>query len=154
MDANQSIAQFAAQTRWNNLPAKVQEKARLCFIDNLGATIAGTKTRVSQICADYAQAAWPADAATILLHGKRSSPVGAAFANAAAANGIDTDDSVRYAWGHGGAQIFPVSLAVAEGLNLDGARHTVGDTCKLRQPAIAHTLDDLAAPTLRVDKVL
>ncbi len=122
MDANQLIAQFIVQTQWNNLPAKVQEKARMCFIDNLGATIAGTKTRVSQICADYAQAAWPADTATILLHGKRSSPVGAAFANAAAANGIDTDDSVRYAWGHGGAQIFPVALAVAEGLDLDGAR--------------------------------
>lgn len=122
MDANQLIAQFTVQTQWNKLPAKVQEKARMCFIDNLGATIAGTKTRVSQICADYAQAAWAGDTATILLHGKRSSPVGAAFANAAAANGLDTDDSVRYAWGHGGAQIFPVALALAEGLDLEGAR--------------------------------
>ncbi len=122
MDANQLIAQFTVQTQWNNLPAKVREKARMCFIDNLGATIAGTKTRVSQICADYAQTACAGDAATILLHGKRASPVGAAFANAAAANGIDTDDSVRYAWGHGGAQIFPVALALAEGLDLDGAR--------------------------------
>jgi 2-methylcitrate dehydratase PrpD len=100
----------------------VQEKARMCFIDNLGAAIAGVKTRVSQICADYAQATWTADSATILLHGKRSSPVGAAFANAAAANGFDSDDSVRYAWGHGGAQIFPVALAVAEGLDLGGAQ--------------------------------
>lgn len=122
MDANQQIARFVSQTRWKELPAKVQEKARMCFIDNLGATIAGIKTRVSQICADYAQATWAADSATILLHGKRSSPAGAAFANAAAANGIDSDDSVRYAWGHGGAQIFPVALAVAEGLDLGGAQ--------------------------------
>ena len=122
MDANQLIAQFTVETQWDNLPAKVQEKARMCFIDNLGATIAGTKTRVSQICAGYAQTAWTGDTATILLHGKRASPVGAAFANAAAANGIDTDDSVRYAWGHGGAQIFPVAIALAEGLDLDGAR--------------------------------
>lgn len=93
----------------------------MCFIDNLGATLAGTETRVSKICTDYARDIWAGDAATILLQGKRSSPVGAAFANAAAANGIDIDDSVRYAWGHGGAQIFPVALAVAEGLGLDGA---------------------------------
>lgn len=77
MDANQQIARFVSQTRWKELPTKVQEKARMCFIDNLGATIAGIKTRVSQICADYAQTTWAADSATILLHGKRSSPAGA-----------------------------------------------------------------------------
>jgi 2-methylcitrate dehydratase PrpD len=122
VDANQLLAQFIAETRWEHLPAAVQEKARMCLVDNLGATLAGTLTRVSRICADYAQTAWMADSATILLHGKRSSAAGAAFANAAAANGIDSDDSVRYAWGHGGAQIFPVALALAEGLGLNGAR--------------------------------
>jgi len=122
MDANELTARFITETRWEKLPPAVQEKARMCLIDNLGATLAGTLTRVSRICTDYARATWPAESATILLHGKRAAPVGAAFANAAAANGIDTDDGVRYAWGHGGAQIFPVALAMAEGLDLDGAR--------------------------------
>ena len=122
MDANQIIAHFIAQTRWEKLPLKVQEKSRMCFIDNLGATLAGTETRVSKICADFAQVTWSGDTATVLLRGNRLSPVGAAFANAAAANGIDIDDSVRYAWGHGGAQIFPVALAMAESLGLDGKR--------------------------------
>lgn len=122
MDANQLTAQFIAETRWQKLPAAVQEKARMCLIDNLGATLAGTTTRVSQICADYAQVAWPSDSSTILLHGKSASPVGAAFANAAAANGIDSDDGLQYAYGHGGAQIFPAALAVAEALNLSGTR--------------------------------
>ncbi len=121
MDTNHSIALFITQERWEDLPTAVQEKVRMCFIDNLGATLAGTKTRVSKICSNYAQDIYAGDTATILLHSKRSSPVGAAFANAAAANGIDIDDSVRYAWGHGGAQIFPVALAIAEGLCLDGA---------------------------------
>ena len=35
---------------------------------------------------------------------------------------VDCDDSVRYAWEHGGAQIFPVALAVTEGLGLGGER--------------------------------
>jgi len=48
--------------------------------------------------------------------------VGAAFANAAAANGIDADDGLQYAYGHGGAQIFPVGLSVGEALDLSGKR--------------------------------
>lgn len=122
MDGNQLTARFIAETRWEDLPPEVQEKARMCLVDNLGATLAGTLTRVSQICADYAQATWPADNAAILLHGKRSSAVGAAFANAAAANGIDSDDGLQYAYGHGGAQIFPAALAVGEALDLSGTR--------------------------------
>jgi len=126
MDGNQLTAKFIAETRWEDLPADVQEKARMCLVDNLGATLSGTKTRYSQICADYAQATWPADKATILLHGQLASAVGAAFANAAAANGIDTDDGLIYAYGHGGAQIFPASLAVAEALDLNGERFLAG----------------------------
>jgi 2-methylcitrate dehydratase PrpD len=117
MDGNQITAQFIAETRWEDLPDAVKEKARMCLVDNLGATLAGTLTRVSRICADYAEATWPADKATILLQKKRSSAVGAAFANAAAANGIDADDGLQYAYGHGGAQIFPVALSVGETLD-------------------------------------
>ena len=84
----------------------------MCLVDNLGATLPGTQTRYSQICAEYAQVTWPSEKATILLHHKSASAVGAAFANAAAANGIDTDDGLVYAYGHGGAQIFPAALAV------------------------------------------
>ena len=78
MDANQLTAQFITETRWEMLPSKVKEKARMCLVDNLGATLAGTPTRVSQICADYAQVTWPGEAATILLHDKRASAVAVA----------------------------------------------------------------------------
>jgi 2-methylcitrate dehydratase PrpD len=122
MDGNQLTAEFIAETRWKDLPVEVQEKARMCLIDSLGATLAGTLTRVSRICAGYARETWPVDKATILLQGKKSSAVGAAFANAAAANGIDADDGLQYAYGHGGAQIFPVALSVGESLDLSGKR--------------------------------
>ena len=125
MDGNELTAKFITETRWEDLPPEVQEKARMCLVDNLGATLAGTLTRVSQICADYAEVTWPADKATILLHGKRSSAVGAAFANAAAANGIDSDDGLQYAYGHGGAQIFPVALSVGEALDLSGEQSAI-----------------------------
>ena len=100
----------------------------MCFADSLGAAIAGTLTHVSRISADYAVEAWGGDQATVLRHepgqglyGLRASMAGAAFANANAANGLDLDDSARYAYGHAGAQIIPAALAVAEALDRTGA---------------------------------
>ncbi len=122
MNGDDLVARFVANTRWDMLPDSVRRKVRMCLVDNLGATLAGTLTRVSQIAAEYAAQAWHGDEATILLHGKRAGSAGAAFANGCAANGIDIDDSARYAYGHAGAQIFPAALAMAEALEVDGAR--------------------------------
>jgi 2-methylcitrate dehydratase PrpD len=126
MNSIDLIAQFIVNITWEQLPETVQRKARMCLVDNFGGTLAGTLTRVSQIGADYAVTAWPGDAATILLSGKKASAIGAAFANGCASNGLDVDDSARYAYGHAGAQIFPTALAVAEARNLSGAQMLTG----------------------------
>jgi 2-methylcitrate dehydratase PrpD len=122
MDGNELTARFIQNTRWEMLPQPVQQKARMCLMDNVGATLAGTLTRVSQITGAYAAQAWRGDQATILLQGRRSTAAGAAFANGWTANGVDVDDGAQYAYGHPGAQIFPTVLAVSEALDLDGAR--------------------------------
>lgn len=114
--------EFIANTCWDALPVPVRQKIRMCLVDDVGATLSGTLTRVSRITAEYATEAWCGDQATILLHGLRASAVGAAFANAWAANGLDIDDGAQYAYGHAGAQIFPAALAVAESLGLSGSR--------------------------------
>ena len=128
MNAHELAARFVSELRWDALPEQVQRKVRMCLVDNLGGTLAGTLTRVSQIGADYAVETWPGDEATVLhqvpgkgLRGRRSSAVGAAFANGCASNGVDIDDSARYAYGHAGAQIFPTALAVSESEGLSGA---------------------------------
>lgn len=126
MNSLDLVSQFIAAITWERLPEEVQWKARMCLIDNLGATLAGTLTRVSQIGADYALQTWPGEQASILLRGKSASALGAAFANACASNGIDIDDSARYAYGHAGAQIFPTALAIAEARNLSGAQMLCG----------------------------
>jgi 2-methylcitrate dehydratase PrpD len=122
MDGNELTANFVATTRWENLPEAVKKKTLMCLVDNVGAAISGTLTRVSEITADYAVQCWPGDQATILLRGKKASAVGAAFANGWTANGLDIDDGIQYAYGHAGAQLFPTTLAVAEALDLDGHR--------------------------------
>jgi 2-methylcitrate dehydratase PrpD len=128
MNAHELTARFVSEVRWDALPGPVQHKARMCFVDNLGGTLAGTLTRVSQIGASYPAAVWPGDEASIFrqvdgrgLQIQPASAVGAAFANGCASNGIDIDDSARYAYGHAGAQVFPTALAVSESEGLSGA---------------------------------
>jgi 2-methylcitrate dehydratase PrpD len=128
MNGHELAATFIEGAHWEVLPEPVQRKVHMCFVDGLGATIAGARAPVSRISADYAVEAWGGDQATVLrwdpgrgLYGLRASMAGAAFANGNAANGIDIDDSARYAYGHAGAAIFPTALVVAEALDRSGA---------------------------------
>jgi 2-methylcitrate dehydratase PrpD len=121
MDGNEAVARFIGKITWQALPADVQRKARMAMLDTLGATLVGTLTPVSRITAEYAVHTWPGNAATILLHRKRASAIGAAFSNGYAANGVDIDDCALYTKGHPGAQVFPAALALAESQGLGGA---------------------------------
>jgi 2-methylcitrate dehydratase PrpD len=122
MNALERAGHFIAAISWQELPAAVQEKARLCLVDNLGAALAGGLMRVSQIGAAYAAETWPGDQALILQSGQRAATLGAAFANGCASNALDIDDSARYAYGHAGAQIFPTALAAAQACQRSGAQ--------------------------------
>jgi 2-methylcitrate dehydratase PrpD len=126
LNANDLAARFIATASWQNLPDAVHEKALMCLVDNLGALLAGTLTRISRIAAEYAAVTWPGDQATIVLHAQHSTAIGAAFANGCAANGLDVDDSARYAYGHAGAQIMATALAVAEARHLSGTQLLTG----------------------------
>jgi 2-methylcitrate dehydratase PrpD len=116
-----SWPRFVATTTWEDLPVDVQESARLCLLDDLGALLAGLAAPIAGITAGVAHRVWGGDEATIVVDGARASVAGAAFANASAANGTDIDDCALYTWGHPGAQLFPAALAVAELAALRGA---------------------------------
>jgi 2-methylcitrate dehydratase PrpD len=121
MDGNGLVSAFINEITWKEVPLQAQRMARMALLDALGATLVGTLTPVSHITAQYAAQTWPGDQATILLHGRQASAIGAAFANGYAANGVDIDDCALYTKGHPGAQIFPTALALTESLDLGGA---------------------------------
>lgn len=126
VDGEHRVAEFVVNTRWESLSEPVQCKARMCLLDTLGATLAGTLTKASRIVAEYVGEAWRGNDATILLHGKRATAAGAALANGYSANGVDIDDCGLYTRGHPGAQIIAAALAVAEKLELGGAQMMTG----------------------------
>lgn len=119
-DGSDLVADFICSLAWETLPPAVQERARLCLLDGLGATLAGALTPISRIAADYAAAAWRGEEASIFLHGRRASAAGAAFANACAGNALDVDDDAIFTRGHPGAQLIPCTLAVAEKVGASG----------------------------------
>nr|NIN96815.1 hypothetical protein [Anaerolineae bacterium] len=96
MDGNDLAAQFIRDTRWNELPDAVQQKVKMCLVDIIAAIVGGVLTPISDIAAAYAPFAWLGDEATILLHDRRATAAGAAFANACAANALDCDDGGAY----------------------------------------------------------
>ncbi len=120
MDGNRIAAQFIHSTSWDRLPEVVQHKAKMCLVDIVAASVGGVLTPISDITAAYAAEAWRGNEATILLHDRRASAAGAAFANACAANALDCDDGGEYTRGHQGAQVFPTALALSEKLELGG----------------------------------
>jgi 2-methylcitrate dehydratase PrpD len=119
--AEARLCDFVAAIRWEDLPADVQERARFCLVDTIGAAIAGLATPASAIAARLAPRVWGGYESTVLLDGARASAAGAAFANATAANGTDIDDCAKYTWGHPGALVVPTALAVGERVAASGA---------------------------------
>jgi 2-methylcitrate dehydratase PrpD len=116
------VVRFVHDCNWDALPSSVQGRIKMALLDDLGATLAGTLTRVSRITAAYAADAWPGEEATILLHDRRALAIGGAFANGYAANALDIDGCALYTKGHPGAQVFPTALALGETLGIDGKR--------------------------------
>ena len=115
-----ALAGFILETRWQDVPPDVRERALLCLMDNVASALSASTARSAQIAASLARDVLPGDQATVLISGVRSSALGAAFANGVAANAYDIDDCGLYTWGHPGAQVLAASLALAEKLGADG----------------------------------
>jgi 2-methylcitrate dehydratase PrpD len=126
MDGDSLVSRFIVETTWNDIPGQVRDKAKMCMMDNLAATVSGAQTGVSRVASEFASSCMPGSAASILVRGQKATMAGAAFANGCAANGLDTDDGARYAYGHAGAQIFPAALALVEAGGLRGSSLLTG----------------------------
>jgi 2-methylcitrate dehydratase PrpD len=120
MGAIDNVTDFITTTSWSDLPPAIQTKSVSCLLDSFGATLVGAQTKVAEIADTYAREHLKGDGATILGSGAKVSAMGAAFANAVAANGTDIDDCGIYTGGHPGAQVFPTALVLAEELRLSG----------------------------------
>ncbi|MGE8641415.1 MAG: MmgE/PrpD family protein, partial [Achromobacter sp.] len=115
------LAAFAANLRYEDIPAPVLRRAEDLMLDCLASILAGASARAVQAIDRYAAAMGPADGPSeVLITRRRSSPLFAAMVNAAAAHVVEQDDVHNGSVFHPAAVVFPPALAVAQALGSSG----------------------------------
>jgi 2-methylcitrate dehydratase PrpD len=120
-DPTRALAEFAAGLRFEAIPAAVIRRAEDLFLDWFASALAGKQARPVESLARFIEAMGPADGPSeILIHRRGSSPLVAAFANAAASHFAEQDDVHNGSVFHPATVVFPAALAVAQALGSTG----------------------------------
>ncbi len=120
-----TLAAFAADLRFEQIPAPVLRRAEDLLLDWLGSSLAGRNSRAVQSIAKFAATMGPVDlqgpgSAEILISRRRSTPLFAAMVNAAASHVAEQDDVHNGSVFHPAAVVFPPALAVAQAIGASG----------------------------------
>ena len=132
----ETLADFAAATRYDDLPAHVAEESRRLLLDSIGCAIGGLSHSRGEIALAYARMQGPGvpgHQARVLGTPLRTSINAASFANAELINALDFDAILPP--GHVTPYVLPGALAFAE------AGHTSGQDL-LCAIALAHEMSN------------
>ncbi len=120
-----AMAKFAAELGYDDLPDSLLTVLRRSFLDTMGVAAVGSTTELSALARKGALALFGAGAAgpaRILFDGRTVSPAGAAMAGAFGVDSIDAHDGTSPNKGHAGSAIFPSLLAIADAMQVSGAK--------------------------------
>jgi 2-methylcitrate dehydratase PrpD len=117
-----TLAKYASEFQFEDIPANVLERAKNTICDCTGAMIFGYDLPWSQMIVDYATKYGPGGKSRILgPGGAQVQPQMAALANGAMAHAFELDGSTKPSVGvHPCATIFPAALAVAQERGFSG----------------------------------
>jgi len=114
IDLTRRLAERAAATDYDALPAAVRELARQCVLDYDGVALAGAGDPLVQILLDELMEAGGAPQAAVTGHRARLPVLAAALVNGAIGHALDYDDVNLAMPGHPSVAILPALLALAE----------------------------------------
>ncbi|MHC1627319.1 MAG: MmgE/PrpD family protein [Candidatus Nezhaarchaeales archaeon] len=113
------LADFVVSLELGKIPVNVVEHAKLCILDWLGATIAGTSEKEALALVELFKGFKPEEA-TIIGFGVKIPSHDAAYVNGAISHMIELDDIHREAIIHPGVPVVPAALALSEKLEASG----------------------------------
>ena len=116
------VVDFIKNLKYEEIPMKVIQHLKLCILDILGVSLAGSVTKASKIAANFALDYFGSGNSTLINNPSKSTCIGAAWANSVMASTLDMDDGHNYAMGHPGAVIIPGTLALAESNGIRGEK--------------------------------
>ena len=116
----EALAQFVAQTQWEDIPEPVQRHAKLVQLDTLGVILAGAeRPEVRELRGALAGTA--GTGATVFARGwPIHDPRTAALLNGIAGRSIELCEGLRFVSGQAAMQVLPGVLAVGEQLGSSG----------------------------------
>lgn len=112
-EVTRTLADFASNLRYEDIPVGVREKAKGYILDSLGCCIGGYLTEPGKKVTDFFTSMGGNPESQIFATGQRVPCLHAVYVNAYLSNALDFDDTFG-AWSHPGAMIVSPGLAVAE----------------------------------------
>lgn len=108
------LAQFVADSQWEDVPEGVRHQAKRTLVNSLGAAFGGCRdAAVDHALAVLQPFSGPAEA-TVIGRSERVDALTAAFVNAVSTNVLDFDDTHHPTIIHPAAPVAPALLALAE----------------------------------------
>jgi 2-methylcitrate dehydratase PrpD len=120
------IAGFASGLHFEDIPARVVEKVKVCLLFNLGIAVAGYSIIPDVLKAVSSANCAKRGGARIFVCGTEVAAADAAFANAAMMHARTQDDFQHAAHSHIGAVAIPAALALCEWRDLGGRELIAG----------------------------
>jgi 2-methylcitrate dehydratase PrpD len=121
MNESQTLATFAANLRFDDIPPDVMRRAEDLLLDWFGSALAGKGARPVEAIAWFASQMGPsAGKCEVLIERRATSALFAAMVNAASSHYAEQDDVHNGSVFHPAAVVFPAALAVAQSIGASG----------------------------------
>src|SRR5690349_21495116 len=108
------FARYAAALRFEELPANVVEKAKVCILDLLGIATGGYESDNAKVALKTARQLSAPGKATVWMTGERMRALDAVLPNSVASHCMLQDDWLEVSHSHIGAAVVPTALAMAQ----------------------------------------
>ena len=120
MNETHELVNFVANTRFEDLPPDVINKAKGYVLDNFACGLVGSVQPWSKMVAEMVREAGCKEECTVFGQGWRTSPSGAALVNGTMIGGFETDHGYFSGSAHPGSALFSAVTAMAEREHKDG----------------------------------
>lgn len=112
--ATRDLAAFAAEVRYDDLPAEVVQRIKTSTLDSIACCLYGATLPWTRKVADMVEEERAAPVAAIMGTGRRSAIANAVLVNATAGHAFELDDIHKESILHPGSIALPIALAYAE----------------------------------------
>ncbi len=120
MNISRDMAQYITRFDPSHIPQDVAHTAKRCFMDWLGVTLAGAKSELGPVVADYLAACGSNGRTTLLGADKPVDPLNATFGNGVYSHALDFDDYHMETVLHTTPPTLAAVLAAAENAHSSG----------------------------------